>query len=130
MRYHISWAFLGYISDLEVTVPFYSVYPVGEGDGRYRLEPDVIKRHSNVQMVDESRENRHFTALSGCFLFAKATVHFYSCLCHKSLRRGGSVGTERHRATSFLGHNPSLESNVHFHSSTVASRHGKKGARR
>jgi hypothetical protein len=60
MRYHISWAFLGYISDLEVTVPFYSVYPVGEGDGRYRLEPDVIKRHSNVQMVDESRENRHF----------------------------------------------------------------------
>jgi hypothetical protein len=39
MRYHISWAFFGYISDLEVTVPFYSVYPVGEGDGRYRLVP-------------------------------------------------------------------------------------------
>jgi hypothetical protein len=22
--------------------------------------PDVMKRHSNVQMVDESRESRHF----------------------------------------------------------------------
>jgi hypothetical protein len=64
------FAFLGYISDLEVTMPFYSIYSVhrrrrGIGDTYLYCTPipllrrlDAIRRHNNFFDVGQSIESR------------------------------------------------------------------------